>query len=70
MDVAQRIIRHIDALALPHSRSKAASFVTLSIGVTYLIPTNTNNLTAFLAKADSALYKAKENGRHQYQLDI
>ncbi len=70
MDVAQRIIRHIDALALPHSRSKAASFVTLSIGVTYLIPTNQNNLTAFLAKADSALYKAKESGRHQYQLDI
>ena len=70
MDVAQRIIKHIDALALPHSRSKVASFVTLSIGVTYLIPTNQNTLTAFLAKADAALYKAKENGRHQYQLDI
>lgn len=70
MDVAQRIIKHIDALALPHSRSKVASFVTLSVGVTYLIPTNQNTLTAFLAKADAALYKAKENGRHQYQLDI
>ena len=70
MDVAQRIIKHIDALALPHSRSKVASFVTLSIGVTYLVPTNLNTLTAFLAKADAALYKAKENGRHQYQLDI
>ncbi|TQC95640.1 GGDEF domain-containing protein [Moraxellaceae bacterium AER2_44_116] len=70
IDVAQRILRHIDALALPHSRSKVATYVTLSIGITYLIPNNENTLSAFLAKADAALYKSKENGRHQYQLDI
>ena len=68
--MAQRILRHIDALALPHSRSKVATYVTLSIGITYLIPNNENALSAFLAKADAALYKSKENGRHQYQLDI
>lgn len=69
-DVAQRIIKHIDALALPHSRSKAASHVTLSIGITFTIPQKQQTLTEFLAKADAALYKAKEHGRHQYQMEI
>ncbi|WP_146164476.1 diguanylate cyclase [Agitococcus lubricus] len=69
IDVAQRIIKHIDALALPHSRSKAAPHVTLSIGVTHNIPRASSTLTEFLAKADAALYKAKEHGRHQYQFD-
>lgn len=70
IDVAQRIIKHVDALALPHSRSKAASHVTLSIGITFTIPQKQQTLTEFLAKADSALYKAKEHGRHQYQMEI
>lgn len=70
IDVAQRIIKHIDALALPHSRSKAASHVTLSIGITFTIPQKQQTLTEFLAKADAALYKAKEHGRHQYQMEI
>lgn len=70
IDVAQRIIKHVDALALPHSRSKAASHVTLSIGITFTIPQKQQTLTEFLAKADAALYKAKEHGRHQYQMEV
>jgi diguanylate cyclase (GGDEF)-like protein len=70
IDVAQRIIKHIDALALPHSRSKTAPHVTLSIGITFTVPQKQTTLTEFLAKADSALYKAKENGRHQYQMEV
>jgi len=69
IDVAQRIIKHIDALALPHSRSKVAPHVTLSIGITLMVPRPKSTLTEFLANADAALYKAKENGRHQYQID-
>lgn len=69
IDVAQRILKHIDALALPHSRSKAAPHVTLSIGITFTVPQKQQTLTEFLAKADAALYKAKERGRHQYQME-
>ena len=70
IDVAQRIIKHIDALALPHSRSKTAPHVTLSIGITFTTPKKQSTIAEFLAKADSALYKAKENGRHQYQMEV
>ena len=68
IDVALRILKHVDALALPHSRSKAASFVTLSIGISYLIPDNLLTLKEFIKRADDALYQAKERGRHQYFL--
>jgi diguanylate cyclase (GGDEF)-like protein len=66
IDVALRILKHVDALALPHSRSKAASFVTLSIGICQLIPDNSCSLKEFLKRADDALYEAKERGRHQF----
>ena len=68
IDVALRILKHVDALALPHSRSKAASFVTLSIGISYLVPDNLLTLKEFIKRADDALYQAKERGRHQYFL--
>ncbi|RZU38318.1 diguanylate cyclase (GGDEF)-like protein [Fluviicoccus keumensis] len=68
VDVAIRILKHVDALALPHSRSKAASHVTLSIGISQLVPGNGNSLKEFLKRADDALYEAKERGRHQYFL--
>ncbi|MDO8332281.1 MAG: diguanylate cyclase [Fluviicoccus sp.] len=68
IDVALRILKHVDALALPHSRSKAASFVTLSIGISHLIPDNLLTLKEFIKRADDALYQAKERGRHQYFL--
>lgn len=68
IDVALRILKHVDALALPHSRSKAASHVTLSIGVSQLIPDNVTSLKEFIKRADDALYQAKERGRHQFFL--
>lgn len=68
VDVAQRIVKHVDALALPHSRSKAASHVTLSIGIAQMIPEPHHSLKEFIKKADEALYEAKERGRHQYFL--
>ncbi len=68
IDVALRILKHVDALALPHSRSKVASHVTLSIGICQMMPDNTTTLKEFIKRADDALYEAKERGRHQYSL--
>jgi diguanylate cyclase (GGDEF)-like protein len=68
LDVALRVLKHVDALALPHSRSKAASHVTLSIGVCQVVPDNLMSLKEFIKRADDALYQAKERGRHQYYL--
>jgi diguanylate cyclase (GGDEF)-like protein len=54
-------------LAIPHSGSVAADMVTVSIGVTSLIPRTEMSPSALLAAADKALYKAKEAGRNKVE---
>jgi diguanylate cyclase (GGDEF)-like protein len=50
-------------LKIPHAASKVSHYVTLSLGVASLIPTPANSPDALIAKADRALYTAKEKGR-------
>lgn len=66
--VAKRIIRRMDCQQLPHATSRVAAHVTVSIGVTSLTPSTDNSLLEGLKQADEALYYAKGQGRHQYQL--
>lgn len=66
-EVAQRIIDAVDELGIPHAGSSTTDHVTLSIGVCACIPES--GLPAKLLKtADEALYKAKEQGRHQIHI--
>lgn len=66
---AQRCCENVAALNIAHSNSTTRPYVTVSVGVTSIIPTESDDMVKFAAIADMALYKAKENGRNQVFVD-
>lgn len=69
MLVAEAIRNKLLDLKLPHDDSAVSEFVTLSMGVTALIPKIDSLPSILLTSADYALYRAKELGRNQtYQI--
>jgi diguanylate cyclase (GGDEF)-like protein len=69
MLVAQSIGSKLLDLKIPHEDSAVSQFVTLSMGVTSLIPKVDSQPSVLLTSADYALYRAKELGRNQtYQI--
>lgn len=66
---AQRCCANVAALNIAHSSSTTRPYVTVSVGVTSITPTESDDMVKFAAVADMALYKAKENGRNQVFVD-
>lgn len=67
--ITEVIRQNLSELAIPHDDSSVSQFVTLSMGVTSLIPQIDSNPSILLTAADYALYRAKELGRNQiYQI--
>ncbi len=62
---AIRLIDQVARLAIPHPNGNSVSF---SMGIAISIPTNETNVAELLHDADTALYKAKANGRNRYEL--
>lgn len=63
--VAENIRLKIEDLAIPHATSTVRDRVTLSLGVTSLIPQAETPPSLILSLADKALYQAKASGRNQ-----
>lgn len=63
--VAQKLVDAVMALKIEHLHSKVEKFVTISVGVAYTKSYEALDPQSFLLRADTALYKAKENGRNQ-----
>ncbi|MEB3293175.1 MAG: diguanylate cyclase [Synechococcales bacterium] len=68
IQVVKSIQAYLDQVCIPHERSQVSSHVTLSFGITSLIPTEANRLDIFIETADRALYQAKQAGRNRYML--
>jgi diguanylate cyclase (GGDEF)-like protein len=64
--VVQSIQQGIHALAIPHAKSDVKDIVTLSLGITSLIPTGDTKADRLIALADKAMYNAKQEGRDRY----
>ena len=63
-DVAERIRRHVEALALVHAGNPAQGHVTISMGISTRTPPQTEDFIGLMQSADKALYRAKEGGRN------
>ncbi len=61
--VADRIKQEIKALKLPHAKSSASKYVTVSLGIASTVPLIHAQTVEAIALADKALYRAKELGR-------
>lgn len=63
--VAENVRQTIEQLALRHSFSEVKPIVTLSLGVTTVIPAQHMKADILIEIADQALYQAKETGRNK-----
>ncbi|MGJ5675907.1 MAG: diguanylate cyclase domain-containing protein [Nostochopsis sp.] len=61
--VAQAIQKAIKILRLVHIKSQVSNFITLSFGVSSIIPTHNLKSEILIKTADEALYQAKKQGR-------
>ncbi len=64
--VVSEIVRvSVEALRLPHAGSDVSRFVTVSIGISTVSPSNEETCEQLVLLADKALYKAKAEGRNR-----
>lgn len=67
-ELAQEVLQAIDSLAIPHKSSKAAKHVSVSIGLSALIPNTQNSINTLIDNADEGVYAAKKAGRHRIRM--
>ncbi|MBW2466366.1 MAG: diguanylate cyclase [Deltaproteobacteria bacterium] len=67
VNVAEEMRLAIKDLKIEHARSKVADIVSISIGVSAVVPPRDTNPEILIAAADQALYKAKETGRNRVE---
>ncbi|BAU66773.1 two-component response regulator [Stanieria sp. NIES-3757] len=61
--VAEAIRQEIKQLKIPHNLSQVNQYVTLSLGISSIIPHHNSAPEMLIASADRALYEAKAQGR-------
>jgi diguanylate cyclase (GGDEF)-like protein len=66
MHTAERLRQAVEQSSVLMDGEGASPGITVSLGVTVLAP-ETASLDAFIAAADAALYRAKENGRNRVE---
>lgn len=66
--MAEKLVRAVEALALPHERSPLG-YVTISVGIALMPRDADSPAQALLQRADAALYRAKSQGRNRVVCD-
>jgi diguanylate cyclase (GGDEF)-like protein len=61
--IAEKLLTAIQQLGISHASSPVKDYITLSIGISSLLPTPERTAQTLLTAADIALYEAKQLGR-------
>lgn len=64
MQIAESMRAEIEALNIEHAYSGVAKFVTVSLGVSTIVPEHLTKTGSLIHAADRALYQAKRSGRN------
>lgn len=64
-EIAERAVRGVEALRIPHEDSSVSRVVTISAGVGTLVPDRNMSPKHLIELADAALYRAKGEGRNR-----
>lgn len=64
-DVAKQVQNEVEKLRIQHSENSGEQYVTVSIGVATMNPTDANNKEDLIQLADQAVYEAKSQGRNR-----
>jgi diguanylate cyclase (GGDEF)-like protein len=64
--IAEEICQTVIGLEIPHPHSSISPYLTVSAGITSLVPSIDLSPDQLLSQADQALYLAKNNGRNQF----
>jgi diguanylate cyclase (GGDEF)-like protein/PAS domain S-box-containing protein len=64
-EIAESTRAAIEQLQIPNKASSIAPFITLSLGISTMIPTQHLTPDALIKDADNALYDAKKSGRNR-----
>lgn len=65
--IAEKVRKRIEGLKIPHLTSDISEYVTISIGVTSMIPRSELEPLYLVNGADQMLYQAKQNGRNRVE---
>jgi len=63
---ADKLLKSIRDLKIPHEKNDASEYVTASIGITTGKVEHKQDLDMYIKRADKALYESKESGRNKY----
>jgi diguanylate cyclase (GGDEF)-like protein len=67
-DLAQRCLHAMHRENIPHGSSPTADHITFSIGVAQLYPAGAKDPESLVNAADTAMYRAKTDGRDRYAI--